>query len=494
MITVRLGTPADIEAAIGVWRLANEASRGKPISAEHEQRARRYIVTDDAFFVVAEEDHSVVGLALAMQARVDRGKGAPITSRCQLGLISVHPAYSGRGIARRVLMTLFAEAVARGYDGAQVSTRVDNGAARRLYESFGLRPTDLEMDDEIRGPSMQYALTPLVGHQTSSRPGNTRTRGAPPPNATQYRPMLLTDDQLAAFDRDGFLVVPRAMSDELCALLEKTSDEWIASGTNWNREHVPDSVGYRDCINRDQVFRQLLTLDTVFPGIVQILGTNIRLLGTQVIYVDPLPADAIAEDSPNVAPEWRHGARGAGWHQDLYSVTRDFDPRALPMLAIKVMYYLTDCLTPESGMTLFAKGSHRKDRTAIKANGVDREDLVIPSIRRGDAVMFENRAFHAGAANRSAQVRKSIGFQYGFRWLGSMYDIDYPEALLAECNDVERQLLGGTHDRAPDGSIGRNLATAPLRRWAEEVKIVPRGGGRSQSPRSAGKPSVAATM
>ena len=51
--------------------------------------------------------------------------------------VGVIPAARRRGIARRMLRTLLGEATARGVHEAFLEVRVDNLAARRLYEAEG---------------------------------------------------------------------------------------------------------------------------------------------------------------------------------------------------------------------------------------------------------------------------------------------------------------------------------------------------------------------
>ena len=148
--TVRPGTPADVEVGVGVWRAAHEQRRGVPPSPTHERRVRAHFTRPEAFWVVAEQDGRIAGMALGMQALADDGAGPPIPGRLHIAAVFVAPASWGAGIGDRLVRALLAEATARGYRTAQLWTQVGNERALRLYESLGFRRTgqEIPIDDE----------------------------------------------------------------------------------------------------------------------------------------------------------------------------------------------------------------------------------------------------------------------------------------------------------------------------------------------------------
>ncbi len=60
-----------------------------------------------------------------------------VQTSAEILTVGVVPAARGRGIARRLVVALLAEAVRRGADEAFLEVRVDNEAARGLYASEG---------------------------------------------------------------------------------------------------------------------------------------------------------------------------------------------------------------------------------------------------------------------------------------------------------------------------------------------------------------------
>ncbi|MFV2180074.1 phytanoyl-CoA dioxygenase, partial [Actinomadura sp. LOL_011] len=94
---------------------------------------------------------------------------------------------------------------------------------------------------------------------------------------------------------------------------------------------------------------------------------------------------------------------------------------------------------------------------------------ITPDLGPCDALLFENRTWHAGGLNTSGRPRLAVMMQYGYRWLAP---IDDPAPHLLErpdLTDIQRQLLGRP-DRNPDGSIAHESAGAePLRSWWQHL-------------------------
>lgn len=57
--------------------------------------------------------------------------------------IAVEPGHHRRGFAKRVLLHLVREAVARGYEAMTLEVRVSNEAAREMYRVFGFAPAGI---------------------------------------------------------------------------------------------------------------------------------------------------------------------------------------------------------------------------------------------------------------------------------------------------------------------------------------------------------------
>ena len=249
----------------------------------------------------------------------------------------------------------------------------------------------------------------------------------------------LSDRQRRLFDKNGFLVVPNALSAEEIKRYERTSDRMIDALDNKG-----SYVQLRPGIVQEPAFHPLLTHSPAVPYIAQLLSPNIQLHTTAVIYKYPEP------DSEETRMR-------RGWHRDA-GITEDLGHANLPRVGIKAAYCLTDFHEPLSGMTLFAPGSHLlASPLTIPKGGADPEGAVDLRLNAGDLVLFENRVFHTAAPNLSDRVSKAVIFGYAYRWLGgykeAMRSVQPDETTLEQVDPIGQQILG-----AGDG----------LARWAEE--------------------------
>jgi ectoine hydroxylase-related dioxygenase (phytanoyl-CoA dioxygenase family) len=263
-----------------------------------------------------------------------------------------------------------------------------------------------------------------------------------------------TESQLREFSRDGYLVVRDAISPDLTEKLVHAADRLMDSNLSlgWEIFQEDGARSYRDCVLLDEVFLELLATPAVFPVIVGILGANIQLLGSQLIYTDSM--------RPVRTPERTH------WHRDRMVAVNDLGGAAVPRLAVKAAYYLTDVQAPDSGMTLFSPGSHRlTEPLRIPPGAIDPPDAVCPDLQPGDAVLFENRTWHCPGFNSTGRVRKAVIMEYGYRWLRRRTREQLIRNQLIEGRDpVTRQLLG---DLGPDADFAyaRGTGSKAIEEW-----------------------------
>lgn len=263
--------------------------------------------------------------------------------------------------------------------------------------------------------------------------------------------------QRRSFDEDGFLVVRSALDPAAVERLIAAGDRRAAAFLN--KPQVLDRAEYnhldlRPGLLAAEPFFALVSHSATVPLIVQLLGPNIHLHSTALIYKRP--------EAANGAPFRR------GWHRDI-RMPKDLGHQGLPRVGIKICYCLTDFHWPNSGMTLFARQSHLSQRPLRLAKGaVDPIDVEPCDLKldAGDAVLFENRIFHTAAPNRSERVSRVLMYGYAFRWMKPEVYLDVPDqSLLNKADPINRQLLGGYRD----------VDTAPwaLQRWAERHGVAP---------------------
>jgi ectoine hydroxylase-related dioxygenase (phytanoyl-CoA dioxygenase family) len=270
----------------------------------------------------------------------------------------------------------------------------------------------------------------------------------------------LSDEQRRHFDEQGYLIVRNAVDDETMTRLIEAGDRLIGSDRTENRQKSNERYdGFRNVISLEDAFIPLLTNPKTVPLIVQLLSPNIHLMTSHLIYKYP---------DPPGTPETR---RDPGWHQDIAGTNTDLGHADLPRMVIKVAYYLTDLSEPKSGATLFAPGSNNLKEPLRKPDGqADPDNTVEPLLHAGDAVLFENRTWHAGAVNFSGRTRKAVMFGYGYRWMSLLDGTAYPDELIDKVDDVGKQLLDGLKD--PQGRFIPGGINKPLMDWAREHGVV----------------------
>lgn len=252
----------------------------------------------------------------------------------------------------------------------------------------------------------------------------------------------LTTEQRQGFAADGYLVVPDAFdadtADRLTAAADRLArwflDEETHLGLRSEKRKWPFQLDQRPTILTEPALVELVTHPTTVPLVVQLLSPNIHLHSTALLYKKPEP--------PEYEPY-------RGWHRDI-RIPRELGHRRLPLVGIKIGYYLTDHSQPECGMTLMARGSHLKDEPVVIPEGAldpPDEDVRELKLRRGDVLLFENRVYHSRSPNLSGRASKVLMYGYSYRWMKPETYLNVQGAPWFEGADpIRRQLLGGYWD------------------------------------------------
>lgn len=258
----------------------------------------------------------------------------------------------------------------------------------------------------------------------------------------------LTSEQRSAFAADGFLVVPNALDREtvegLLAVADRLAEPFLRKPVVEGKPEY-NHMDLRRGLMREKALFALVTNSTTVPLVVQLLGPNIHLHSTTIIYKRPETPDA---------PTFRRG-----WHRDI-RMARDLGNQGLPLAGLKICYCLTDFDRPNSGMTLMARGTHLHDKPLRIAKGaVDPVDAEVCDLqlKAGDALFFEHRIFHTAAPNRSERTSKVVIYGYSYRWMRPEVYLESPdEQELVAADPIARQLLGGYRDvDAPPWALDR---------------------------------------
>lgn len=259
----------------------------------------------------------------------------------------------------------------------------------------------------------------------------------------------LTPRELAAFQRDGYLVVPGALDEAARFRLLEATDRLD------ERERRRLELGPGDMMSRfsvirfDPAFLELVAWAPTFPKVWDILGWNIQLYISHLVVYPP--------------ETWGgQQCRAPVWHQDSGRPVLELE-RPAPRLSVKVAYWLTDTHGPDRGAMEVIPGSHRLDAPPSACDDPDWDGRLLLEASGGDAVIFDRRIWHRHGRNTSAVVRKALFFGYSYRWLRPLDYTAMPEALLERCDPVLRQLLG---DGATEvGWYQPQPEDVPLRAW-----------------------------
>ena len=128
----------------------------------------------------------------------------------------------------------------------------------------------------------------------------------------------LTDAQREEFDENGYLIVRSAIDSEMIGRLTEAGDRLMESF-----EYHNYYAHRRDGLVQEPAFADLATQSKAVPLILQMLGTNIHITNTALIYKHPQAPEK---------PDNRNWHRDVGVHLDVGArgmPTRRFEGRLL---------------------------------------------------------------------------------------------------------------------------------------------------------------------
>ena len=149
-LLIRLGEPADFDAAVSIFERSNSARRHGvwPHRPVRVARLRERLRKPAAWLLVAEEASALVGMASVDALHGDDGAAEVVPNGCFLSHLFVGPERWGEGIGGALLDTVLAEAKRRHYSHLRLWTHEDNERSHRLYRSRGFSPTGRIVDGE----------------------------------------------------------------------------------------------------------------------------------------------------------------------------------------------------------------------------------------------------------------------------------------------------------------------------------------------------------
>ncbi len=225
--------------------------------------------------------------------------------------------------------------------------------------------------------------------------------------------MSLTDAQLAAYRRDGYLVVEDLIAPEEVAALAGRVREYTHGGRPRDRlyvqveprvergelavAHPGDAIRKIDgLVQRDDLFHRLGFDPRMLAVLEPILGPDIKLFRNSLML-----------KPPEVGSQ-------KGWHQD--SPYWPIEPMELCSCWLPL-----DDATPENGCMTVLPGGHRlgplphvnvTDDYVIAPEAVDSAGAVDTPMRAGSGLFFHSLIPHYTAPNRSSRWRRAMVLSY----------------------------------------------------------------------------------
>ena len=252
----------------------------------------------------------------------------------------------------------------------------------------------------------------------------------------------------AAFERDGYVVVPAVLDpDEVAAytaIVEALHEQHATVDAHGRR----GALHLLGAIHACPALAPLVAHPRVLGPVWSILGWNVHVYHS---HVDVHPPAATGDP-------YRYR-----WHRDGGRQNVELEPGASPRLSVKAAYWLSDVTRPGRGNLKVVPGSH----TTRRFDGPPRPDVPWPEppgaievlARPGDVVLFDRRLWHARSDNRSAVVRKAVFFAFTSRWVRRR---DRAPAMDPGYTPLQRQLLGllegSARRRGSPGATGPGAA------------------------------------
>jgi phytanoyl-CoA hydroxylase len=236
--------------------------------------------------------------------------------------------------------------------------------------------------------------------------------------------MILTEEELAQFKRDGFLLLPGFADEEMCDTIKdiaaahlkhkvppiETEMEYVGK-TKEERKLISDGKAHllegqvtvrrlRQVYHRDIVFRQWMENEKIRPVLKQILGED--------------PTITISHHN-SIMTKMPHTSTETSWHQDFRYWHFENDNLVSVWLAL-------DEENTDNGVLEFIPGSHKMHFSALQFDekeyfsntAKENQEIIAQKVsyplQKGDVVLFHCKLLHR--ANKNSTDEPKISFVY----------------------------------------------------------------------------------
>lgn len=230
-------------------------------------------------------------------------------------------------------------------------------------------------------------------------------------------PRSVTAEERFAFDNNGYLVLENFLTRDHVNRLLAALDERVkvrragvppghkavwppvvpADLTQINGER---STRILNLLDDGPLFLELLNWPAIMPYLRELMHPDVHYHAS----------DAIIEEGRDFLK------RPIGWHIDGYGDGYRHLRRPIPLLQLKVGYYLTDMTKPWNGNLTVVPGSHKANLDPTEADMAKR-DLFPGAVQvcapAGTAIIFHNAIWHTGSPYKEANAGRKMLY-YGY--------------------------------------------------------------------------------
>lgn len=201
---------------------------------------------------------------------------------------------------------------------------------------------------------------------------------------------MLSADQLAALDRDGFLLLPNVLSPaQVAALNTRIEELFELEGENAGSEFKHEAGARRlaNCVDKGEVFEQALLIPEMLAAKAHILSPDFKLSSLNVRSTTPhTEADQPLHVDMNGLPD-QHG----NW--------------------VANTIFLLDDFTPDNGATRVVPGSHKwgqRPQEVMADPFAPHPAQLLITGPAGSLAIINSHTWHGGTANHTGKPRRAM--------------------------------------------------------------------------------------
>jgi hypothetical protein len=248
--------------------------------------------------------------------------------------------------------------------------------------------------------------------------------------ALQIDPSMVTDAEVAAFERDGFVVPQKGLDADSTRTLVDSVEEVFAANPGWNSiirmPHVPiDRDGQDEGVIGAEKLFEIAIHPQIIAAARALIGPNLIMWGGEIF---AKPAST---------------GKGTPWHQDCYNPAVKAGPGRSHAHSVMI-WIAVDDVARDNGCLRFVPGSGKNGRIEhiidekrtdgilnfeIDKQGVDFDSAVYAELKPGHFSCHDVFVVHGAGPNTSGRRRAGLTFHY--MDAADLYDRSFGSAVAA---------------------------------------------------------------